>query len=123
MSRTFRNTRHANLNARQLNVEATRRAEAAAVDALRDEGFHPRSRVTARLSKSSEGLPNRYVDRRVAGYGESAFRIAGSLTYPGYRAIHWGPDYREERDHYEAEVEVPAQLRRLAKERELLRRR
>lgn len=69
MSRTYRNTAHTRFY-RHIRTVGTKRAEAAAADALRAEGFTVRPRVAAAQSDKGR-VPNAYVDRPVAAWAET----------------------------------------------------
>jgi hypothetical protein len=66
VSRTFRNTKHANVNSRHMKTPRGYRMEARAADALREAGFAPRPRVAGAKGR----IPNPYDDYSVAAYGE-----------------------------------------------------
>lgn len=66
MSRTYRNTKYANLNAREIAHYNYRRNELAALEELIDEGFTPDNRLASAMQR----IANNYDDHTVSAYYE-----------------------------------------------------
>jgi hypothetical protein len=76
MARTRRDVRYATWYARPIRHRATILAEQRAAEELREHGFNPRGRVSARAGKKA--IPSNWDDRNVAACKEVDFRRGGS---------------------------------------------
>lgn len=86
MSRTYRNVKYANCNAKQLAGEhQQKKAEASAYDQLRQCGARIRGRVAARGRGAKGVMPNRYDDVRVSAYDEVDYGQHDALLLEGGR--------------------------------------